>query len=191
MRSTSSSSDVVVGSTRIYKHRRRRRRRQRCVSAAVSTVHAITLGRIMGMLLYCCIIHSNVQYTNSLIINARTQHIPSSTLLLSSPMRSSSSSSSSQRIRRPLSIAALSMSNNNEISGKDGVDVVAAKPAAVKTYDRRQPNTYGGQYYNKNKRNKQGSGRDFRTHEDQQRVQLDWMVRNTAKVLGCDAPRTF
>ena len=28
------------------------------------------------------------------------------------------------------------------------------------------------------------SGRDFRTYEDQQRLQLEWMVRNTAKVIG-------
>lgn len=29
--------------------------------------------------------------------------------------------------------------------------------------------------------------KDFRTHDDQERLQLDWMVRNTAKVLGDDA----
>jgi hypothetical protein len=33
--------------------------------------------------------------------------------------------------------------------------------------------------------------RDFRTYDDQERIHLDWMVRNTAKILGVDAARTL
>jgi hypothetical protein len=35
------------------------------------------------------------------------------------------------------------------------------------------------------------NARDFRTHEEQERIQLDWLVRNTAKILGKDAVRTL
>ena len=193
---------VVKGSRKLYKHRRLLRRER----YAFSSIHAKALGRIV--LLYCCMMH-NIQHSNSLNIRniARIQHA-SSTSTLSSPMRTS------RRIRHSSILSSISNKMSEQTDAAAAESPSSSASSGAKHHDK-PPSAGGGQsqrssgpeYYinrNNNKRNNNNNqqrsgyhnrklynGRDFRTHEDQQRVQLDWMVRNTAKVLGADAPRTL
>ncbi|MGK3758211.1 MAG: hypothetical protein ACI8RD_010525 [Bacillariaceae sp.] len=114
-----------------------------------------------------------IQHSNSLIRNTRRINFgpriinPSTSSLIRNvitnyPSSSLRSSSSGQQTGKYRYHDRKRMINNDDKSNKT---------------TRRNRNN------NKNK-NTVYNGRDFRTYEEQQRLQLEWMVRNTAKVIG-------
>ncbi len=124
-------------------------------------IFAVSAIAIAQLYLQCTILHHNVHSSNSLIQNYQL------------PTISLSTTTTGRRRRRSLSIVSTtSISKESDVP----IDIVSKTPkksfaASVKI-----------NYKPSNKYNK-----DFKTHDDQERLHLEWMVRNTAKVLGEDA----
>ena len=128
---------------------------------AIHSVNAITIAQVF---LYCTILNHNIQYSNSLIRNSHLRRLP--------PTLSITSRNRDRGILRSLSV---SLSASDTISkGKHAASATRKSVSSSVNIDYRPSKKYR---------------KDFRTHEDQER--LDWMVRNTAKILGEDASRTL
>jgi len=96
----------------------------------------------------------------------------------------------SQGILRPLLILSSTRNTISKETDVVGVSVTAnAEPASPTRYFPYSMKTHykpSRQYYN-DKKSHNKNGRDFRNHEDQERIHLEWMVRNIAEILGEDA----
>lgn len=116
---------------------------------------------VARIFLFCCIIHRTIQHSNSLIRNTQMPHVSSAL---------SMTTTRSRALPRPLSILSVA---SNTISKETHVAEPASPTRSLASSVRT--------HYK----------RDFRTYDDQERIHLDWMVRNTAKILGVDAARTL
>ena len=128
----------------------------------ILSINAITIAQIF---LLC----SNIPYSHSLIRNAQIPSVPST---LSTAKRRRN-----RELLRPFS----SLSSSTDTIPLKTNTAPAKKSFASSVKINYKPNRQYNKKYN----------RDFRTHDDQERVHLDWMVRNTAKILGEDASRKY
>lgn len=120
-------------------------------------ISAITMAQIY---LQCTILHHNVQYSNSLIQNYQLPKV--------------SSMFFTKRRQRSLSIVSTTSISKESDVPIDLVPKNPKKPKAKRSFEASIKINYK-------------PSKDFRTPDDQEHIQLDWMVRNTAKVLGDDA----
>ena len=139
-------------------------RKSRRTTFAILSINAIAIAQIF---LLCSIFHHNIQYSNSLM-----QQNTQMTRVSTAKWRRS------RGILRPYSIlASEAISTERDVASPTNSFASSVK---ISYKPSRQCNK---KYHQVNKK----YHRDFRTHEDHDRVQLDWMVRNTAKILGEDA----
>ena len=122
-------------------------------------ISAITMAQIY---LQCTILHHNVQYSNSLI---QSYQLPKLSSMFSTTMG---------KRRRSLSIVSTTSISKESDVPIDLVSKTPQKSKAKRSFEASIKINYK-------------PSKDFRTHDDQEHIQLDWMVRNTAKVLGDDA----
>ncbi len=127
----------------------------------ILVINTITIAQIV---LLC----SNIPYSHSLIRDAQIPSVPSTV------------STAKRRRNRGLLRPFSALSSSTDTVPLETNTVPTNKSFASSVKINYKPNRQYNKKYH----------RDFRTHEDQERVHLDWMVRNTAKILGEDASRT-
>jgi len=166
-------SSILAGQSGIHKHRRWLGVHQQRCGVAAFCVNILGVVRVFLVLL---MIHNKLHHSNAFERDLRAPLLASTlskTRWRCSGARESCSLLSS-RVNTCSKEIRVTRISTNAVSR--ATSPTRSFESSVKTYYR--PST---QHYNRHEL------RDFRSHEDKDRIHLDWMVRNTAKILGEDA----
>lgn len=159
--------------------RRQLLRKRSLFEVVVTSKHTTNLGWLA--LLWCCALHHNIQPSTALIRNGPTRNHHGPALATRSGIQYENSI-----LRRRTSSSILLMSTTEE-QGTTASSFATSLKTLYKPTSSGQFTIHKSKRRNHSYRYSDTRG-DFRNHDEQQRAQLDWIVRNTAKILGDDAP---